>query len=97
MAVRKSILRCMRQKDSAQDQSTVLPEVRKGDRLEVLKLREDCFFYCEDIDMGAYVPNCGKAKYYGECPCSENCENYISRKEVRNLVEKELKRRKDEH
>lgn len=54
------------------------------------KCREDCYFYYESQEMSAYVPNCSfDAQYeYGFCPCSENCEHYISKKEAHKLIKK---------
>ena len=50
-------------------------------------LREDCYFYYELQEMGAYVPNCSYDKYeYGYCPCNENCKHYISKTDVHKLV-----------
>lgn len=58
-----------------------------------MELKKDCYFYYEDNDMGAKVPNCKKEIDYGSCPCSANCKHYITNKEVMELVNKKLSER----
>jgi hypothetical protein len=49
--------------------------------------RRDCFFYYEDHDMGATIPNCKFGKSYGDCPC-EGCNKYVPRQEAVEIVMK---------
>lgn len=46
------------------------------------KYKEDCYFYCEEHQMGATIPYCS---YHngglGYCPC-DNCDKFISRADV---------------
>lgn len=49
-------------------------------------ISKDCFWYSEDIDMGAIIPFCSKkSKYMGRRDCYR-CKFYISRSSVRELV-----------
>lgn len=66
--------------------------------LSKINYRKDCYFYHESQDMHAYVPNCcfDKNYAYGFCPCSENCENYISKSEVSKLVRDAVHRKKED-
>ena len=50
-------------------------------------IRRTCFFFWEDHDMGATIPNCKFGKSYGDCPC-EGCEKYVSRGEAMEIVMK---------
>lgn len=47
--------------------------------------RNDCYWYSEWHDMGATVPQCGKAPM-GVCPCIDGCMEFISRDDVRKMV-----------
>lgn len=53
-----------------------------------------CYWYREDHDMGATIPYCSKYDSYAEGKYGErprnchdkNCESYISKTDVKNLV-----------
>ena len=45
-------------------------------------IRRDCYWYYCEHDMGASIDCCTLCDGLGECPCAEDCENYISNKEV---------------
>ena len=49
-------------------------------------ISKDCFWYSEDIDMGAIIPFCSKkSDYLGRRDCYR-CKFYISKSSVRELV-----------
>lgn len=45
-----------------------------------------CYWYAEWEDMGARVPTCNYYKRYGECPCKPECEHFITKSEVDDIV-----------
>ena len=49
--------------------------------------RTDCYFYYEDIDMGARISNCSKDRNlpYGCCPC-EKCNVHFTNSDADKLV-----------
>ncbi len=48
-------------------------------------IRRDCFWYRPWKDMGATFDQCNLAET-AECPCTENCINFITKKEVDELI-----------
>lgn len=50
------------------------------------KYNEDCYWFSRWQDMGASIPQCGKAPM-GVCHCTEKCTLYISRDDVVKMVE----------
>lgn len=48
-----------------------------------------CYWYHEYQDMSASVPTCDYYKQYGECPCEPECEHFITKREVDDIVRKE--------
>lgn len=49
-------------------------------------VKEDCYFYHEEPQMGATIPTCSyHNKGLGDCPCEE-CKKYISRSDVYKMV-----------
>lgn len=54
----------------------------------------NCFFYDEDMDMGARIPFCSLAGLYERFKC-EGCEYCVSREKVKELVEKHIKEREN--
>lgn len=48
--------------------------------------KQDCFFFDEEIDMGALVHTCMRYKQYGYCPCKTCGELYVSRSTVMRRV-----------
>lgn len=52
--------------------------------------KQDCFFFDEEIDMGAIVHTCKRYEQYGYCPC-QGCEGYRNRVDVfRAVVEHDM-------
>ena len=47
--------------------------------------REDCFFFKDYQDMQCRVPTCLLCEY-GKCPCSFDCQDYISKDEAFNII-----------
>ena len=45
-----------------------------------------CYWYHEYQDMSASVPTCDYYRQYGECPCEPECEHFIAKKEVDDIV-----------
>lgn len=45
-----------------------------------------CYWYAEWEDMGARVPTCDYYKQYGKCPCELECEHFITKTEVDDIV-----------
>lgn len=45
-----------------------------------------CYWYHEYQDMSASVPTCDYYRQYGECPCEPECEHFITKKEVDDIV-----------
>lgn len=43
--------------------------------------REDCFYYTEEMDMGAIIQSCALHKGIGKCHCN-GCDMYISNADV---------------
>lgn len=50
-------------------------------------MRQDCYFYSEDMDMGAIIKCCSFHGGYGYCPCGE-CDKFISKSEAYNIIRK---------
>jgi len=48
-------------------------------------VREDCFWYRPWKDMGATFDQC-ELKEITECPCTENCIDFIMKKEADELI-----------
>lgn len=48
-------------------------------------IRRDCFWYRPWKDMGATFDQCNLAET-AECPCTENCINFITKEEVDELI-----------
>ena len=47
---------------------------------------EECYFYWEDHDMGATIPNCTYANHdYGVCPC-EGCTHILTKSKAREIL-----------
>lgn len=44
-----------------------------------MSIRKDCLHYHEEPYMGARVDCCLAETAFGVCPCTPDCENYISR------------------
>lgn len=49
-------------------------------------VRRDCYWYHCEHDMGASIDCCTAEKRLGECPCSDDCTNYISQNEVASAL-----------
>lgn len=49
-------------------------------------LNEKCYWYHEYQDMQARVPTCEFYGHYGQCHCTAECEHFISKTEVSNIV-----------
>ncbi|MDT3386261.1 MAG: hypothetical protein LIR46_00615 [Bacteroidota bacterium] len=49
-------------------------------------LNENCYWYREYQDMQARVPTCEFYGSYGHCPCAVDCEHFISKKDVSDMV-----------
>lgn len=48
--------------------------------------RTDCYFYNEEIDMGAIVSTCYYENYpFGYCPC-EGCNNFVDRSKTYGIM-----------
>ncbi len=45
-------------------------------------IKRDCYWYHCEHDMGASIDYCTLCDNLWECPCSEDCKNYISNKKV---------------
>lgn len=52
--------------------------------------RRDCYFCCEFQDMGATIVYCAYNSGSYICPCTEDCEHYISVKHVEDMVRKQI-------
>ena len=52
--------------------------------------RTKCYWFNEYQDMNAIVPTCDYYKQYGSCPCSDECEHYISEQEVEKIIRKRV-------
>lgn len=48
--------------------------------------RTDCFYYYEEQNMGACIPCCGIYNELGKCPCDSKCKDYISLKDIYNII-----------
>ena len=44
-----------------------------------MSIRKDCLHYHEEPYMGARVDCCLAKTAFGMCPCTPDCENYISK------------------
>lgn len=55
--------------------------------------RKDCHFYHEEPDMGAHIPCCIRTKKLGVCPCSPECKDYISEREINQVISDYIKRK----
>ena len=53
--------------------------------------RTKCYWFNEYQDMNATVPTCDYYGQYGSCPCSDECEHYISEQEVENIIRRSKK------
>ena len=53
--------------------------------------RTNCYWCHEYQDMNAIVPTCDYYGQYGSCPCSDECEHYISEQEVENIIRRSKK------
>ena len=51
-------------------------------------IMRNCYWRHEYQDMNATVPTCDYYGQYGSCLCSDECEHYISEKEVENIIRK---------
>ncbi len=49
-------------------------------------IRYDCYWYHCEHQMGASIDCCILAKGLGDCPCSDDCDKYISRMEVTKML-----------
>lgn len=49
-------------------------------------IRRDCYWYHCEHQMGASIDCCTLANGLGDCPCSDDCKNYISTREVREQI-----------
>lgn len=58
------------------------------------KIKRDCFWYRPWRDMGAMFDQCELAEPT-ECPCSENCKSYITKKDADAFVKDALNRQKN--
>lgn len=45
-----------------------------------------CYWYHEYQDMSASVPTCDYYRQYGKCPCEPECEHFITKEEVDDIV-----------
>jgi hypothetical protein len=45
-------------------------------------IKRDCYWYHCEHQMGASIDCCTLAKGLGDCPCSDDCDNYISHMEA---------------
>lgn len=45
-----------------------------------------CYWYHEYQDMSASVPTCDYYRQYGKCPCEPECEHFITKREVDDIV-----------
>lgn len=46
----------------------------------------NCYWYHEYQDMSASVPTCDYYRQYGKCQCEPECEHFITKKEVDDIV-----------
>lgn len=53
-------------------------------------IMRNCYWCNEYQDMNATVPTCDYYGQYGSCPCSDECEHYISEPEVENIIRKRV-------
>ena len=49
-------------------------------------IKRDCFWYYCEHDMGASIDGCSLSKDLYDCPCSDDCVNYISRSEAKKQI-----------
>lgn len=52
---------------------------------ETKEVKEDCYFYSEQMDMGARIDTCSYNGTLGSCPCKD-CKKYISNKETSQII-----------
>lgn len=52
---------------------------------EMNVMREDCYYYTEDMDMGAIIKTCLLQGTFGSCPCN-GCDKFISKYDVFKIV-----------
>ena len=45
-------------------------------------IKRDCYWYHCEHDMGASIDCCTLNDNIGDCPCTDDCKNYISSSEV---------------
>lgn len=68
-----------------------------GCGMEEPKEKRDCYFYHSEPDMGSHIDVCNYHGKLGYCPC-ENCDKYIKRTEVFEIVKEHIKKREsNEH
>ncbi len=56
--------------------------------------KEDCYNYQEIQDMGAHIPTCKLEHILGKCPC-KGCDKFVSKEEIRSVVNVYLKNKYD--
>ena len=57
--------------------------------------KTDCFYYSEDIDMGAIIPWCSHEHTTLEAMECNGCKNYISKREVYEVASQILEERRE--
>ena len=65
-----------------------------GNRYYNDNIRRDCHWYHCEHQMGASIDCCTLRDSLGDCPCSEDCENYISNNEINNVVADYIRNRR---
>lgn len=55
----------------------------------------NCYYYHEEQHMNAHIPCCSVNGQYDPRNCNEQCPNYITRKQVDQLVKEHLATRKE--
>ena len=56
---------------------------------------DSCYFYDEDIDMGARIPWCSYKSTVDPENCNKNCKYYFYRKKVFNLIKEIVENRSE--
>ena len=56
--------------------------------------RKDCIYYHCEHDMGASI-DCCTLKGLGNCPCSNDCNDYANKDEIYSLGLEVFKKRKE--
>ena len=51
-------------------------------------LKRDCYWYHCEHQMGASIDCCTLASGLGDCPCSDDCHNYITNEEVTRILKR---------